>query len=134
MSNGADIAAEIHAALIEAGEAVGDGELICTLEKPGTGGPTTPWDATSPTTPDRYNVTAMEDNQRIRDMSGTLTGETLRTLTISAVGAVPEKDDRLAVGVASGDITADTVWSEIIEVRPLAPAGEALLYECDLGV
>ncbi|WP_406646868.1 hypothetical protein QEZ52_00310 [Aliisedimentitalea scapharcae] len=132
MSAGSEIASEIAAALAEAGEAVGNGPLLCTLRKPGSGGPTSPHDATPEPNPTLHELTAIEDNKHLRDRSGALIGKTLRTLTVNATGAVPQKGEEIAVGVASVDVTVDTRFDLIMEVRPVSPGGVAVMYELDL--
>lgn len=134
MSAGADIAAEIAAALAEAGEATGAGPLVCTLRKPATGGPETPWDTTPAGPPDLHELVAVDEYQQIQDASGTLTGQQIRKLTVNATGAVPQKADQIAIGVAKADVTADTRFEEIEVVRPVAPGGVALMYELELAV
>lgn len=136
MSAGSKIAEKVRKGLVKAGKKTGSGTLVCTLEKPATGGdePTTPWDVeTDPLgAATMYDVTAMDGNYRVRDASGTLIGQTVRTLTIAATGAAPAKNDRIAVGVAKADVDANTIWHEIAEVRPLQPGGVVLLFEVDL--
>ena len=131
--SGADIAAEIAAALAEAGEAVGTGPYLCTIRRAPVDEATTPWAMPSANDSVDYEVTAIEDVRDIRDMSGTLIGMQKRTLTINATGVQPLKSDRIAVGVAPADVTADTVFEEILAVKPLAPGGVALLYELELS-
>lgn len=133
MSAGADIAAEVAAALAEAGEAIGNGPLICTLRKAGAGGPTKPWDTTPADDPGLHELVAVDEYQQIRDAAGTLTGEQIRKLTVNATGAVPEKADRIAIGVAKADVAADTLFEEIKMVRPVAPGGVALMFELELA-
>lgn len=133
MSLGSDIAAEVKDALIEAATATGDGPLVCTIRKASATGPETPWDATEEGEPTLHEVYAIDSNERIRDASGTLTEETRRTLTIDATGVVPEIADEIAVAVAADEVDANTAFHEITDVRPLAPGGEALLYEVDLA-
>ncbi len=135
MSNrGTVIAAKIEAGLARAGARIGGGAMTCTLRKASTTGPATPWDTTTEGTPDDYDVTALEFNREIRDAGGMLTGQARRTLLVSATGAVPEKDDRIAVGVTRSAVTTSTVWSEVAEVRQPVSAGTALMYEVDLVV
>ena len=129
--SGAAIAAEIAAALAEAGEATGAGPLICTLEKfiDARTNPLQPL----PVSQSFYPLTAVDFPVRIRDQAEILVGRTQRTLTVNATGAVPEKNDRIAVGVAPDvAVTNSGYWHRIIEVRPLAPGGTALLYEIDI--
>ncbi len=77
-------------------------------------------------------VYCLEGVREIRDMNGSTILQTLRTLTISATGQAPAKGQQIAVGVTADDVTNSTKWSEIAEVRPLSPAGVAVLYEVDL--
>ena len=106
--------AEVGAALAEVGFAV-------TLRKAGT--PTGPdWNPT-PGTPTNHQLFALQEFNQVRDRSGTLTDQVQRTLTVSATGVEPKQGDEIQV---NGD------WLEILAVRPLAPGGEALLYECDI--
>jgi hypothetical protein len=98
--------------------------------------PQNPWEepADPANDPVDYQVVAIEDVRDIRDMNGTLIGTQKRTLTIDATGVQPLKSDVIAVGVAKADVAADTVFEEIIAVKPLAPSGVALLYELELSV
>lgn len=135
--SGPDIAAEVAAALAEAAAAVGTGPYICTLRRASTepDEPQTPWDepADPVNPPQLFAVTAVEDMREVRDMTGALIGVTKRTLTIDATGVVPLKSDQIAVGVAPADVDANIRFEEILSVRPLSPAGVALLYELDLS-
>lgn len=134
--SGADIAAEIAAALAEAGAAVGTGPYICTIRREGDGGPQTPSEVgvVPEAVPQLFPVTAIESVQDLRDMSGTLIGVKKRTLTINATGVAPLNSDTIAVGVAPDAITSQTVFEEILAVTPLSPGGTALLYELSLAV
>ena len=136
--SGLDIQAEIAAALVEAGEAVGTGAYTCTIRRASTEAdePKTPWDppADPANEPTEYPVTAIEDVQDVRDISGMLVGIQKRTLTINATGVAPLKSDVIAVGVAPDDVTNATVFEEIIAVKPLSPGGVVLLYELELAI
>jgi hypothetical protein len=136
--SGAEIASEVAAALAEAGEAVGTGPYICTIRRASDepDEPQTPWDepADPANAPTDYPVTAVEDVKEIRDMTGNLIGVQKRTLTINATGVEPLKSDTIAVGVAPDDVTSDTVFEEILAVKPFAPAGTVLLYELSLAI
>jgi len=125
------IAAEVDAALKSVADVSQPGGYPSTLQMPPAGSPANPWDppAGSPTYATVYVV---EGVREIRDAVGTTVLQTLRTLMVSAVGAGPNKGQQIAVGVAETDVTEDTVWNEIAEVRPLAPVGVAVLYEVDL--
>ena len=131
--SGSQIAAEVAAALAEAGEATGNGPLICTIGRnTGTG---TPWDNNVSTVPDLlYPVTGIENMQDVRDMTGMLVGMKKRTLTINATGVTPLKSDTIAVGVAPGDVVEGTKFEEIISVSPLSPGGTVLLYRLELAI
>lgn len=88
------------------------------------------WNPT-PSAPTYLTIHVIEDSREMRDANGTLIGQTVRTLTTTAVpGIVPSDDDTIAVGVSDG--ASATEWLEIAAVRPLAPAGVAVLYEIDL--
>jgi len=121
----AAIAAEVSGDIGEIG-------FTSTLRRAGVGGPLSPSDETSVPAPVDFEVTVIDDNYRVRDASGTLIAKTQRTLTIGATGVVPTKADLIAVGVAKADVGVDTVWTTIMEVRPLSPGGVDLLYEIDL--
>jgi hypothetical protein len=125
------IAEEIAAGLSDAGTELGGGAFVSCLRKK-VSGPTNPYDDTSATY-EYSDITGLDFDRQVIDASGTLIQQTQRTLTLEATGAEPTQADTIAVGVASDDVTADTVWSVITEVRPLAPAGVALLYEVDLA-
>ncbi|HEV7435342.1 MAG TPA: hypothetical protein VGO22_10785 [Pseudorhizobium sp.] len=91
------------------------------------------WDP-QPGEPVYKTLYAVEGFQEVRDASGTLIGQTRHTLTVTAdPDAVPMKSHQVAVGVKAEDVGADTAFVEIIEVRPLAPAGVAVLYELDIA-
>ena len=131
--SGAEIAAEVAAALAEAGEAVGTGAYICTIGRMTSTG--TPWDNTVGIAPDLlYPVTAVESVQAVRDMPGMLVGIQKRVLTINATGVAPLKSDTIAVGVAPADVTDSTVFEEIIAVSPLDIAGVPLYYDLQLAI
>ncbi|MFC6760448.1 hypothetical protein ACFQFQ_14625 [Sulfitobacter porphyrae] len=102
--SGADIAAEVAAALSEAGEATGSGPYICTIRRASSepDEPQNPWD--EPADPENestlYPVTAIQEVKDIRDMTGMLVGIQKRTVTVSATGVAPLKSDKIACGVA----------------------------------
>lgn len=131
----ADIAAEIHAALIEAAEATGQGEYTATLTRPAAEsgsdpGAGTPWgDAATGSVqdPDAFTVTVLDDGTKTRysrDDGGALIPRTVRVLTVSALGEAPQMGDRITLAGGTHEITA---------VEPLAPGGEALLFEVELA-
>ena len=73
----------------------------------------------------------------LRDINGTLIGMAKRTVTISgAAGVVPHDDDRIVLGMTSAQVTtagdANVAWRDLVSVKPLAPAGIAVLYELTL--
>jgi hypothetical protein len=122
------IAAEVDAALKSVG--LTDEGYIATLAIPGEAAGSSYDPVFGP--PTFAELAVIEDTHRLRDINGTLINQTRRTLTVSATGIVPLKGYTVAVGVAVADIALDTVWTAIEEVRPLAPAGIAVLYEIDL--
>ncbi len=71
-------------------------------------------------------ITVVDLNQRVRDQSGTLIGQSQRTLYVStSAGVVPEKDDKVVIGGTE---------HEIGEVRALSPGGTVVFYEVDLAI
>lgn len=112
----ASIAAEVGAAITDIGVAV-------TLEKRTLVGPVTPWDTTLETPWTAHTIYAVPDTERHRDATGILIGTTRDTLTVSAVGIVPAKGDRVLVR---------GTWRELEEVRVLWQGGVDLLYELSL--
>lgn len=115
MENWAAIASEVAGAIASVGFAV-------TLEKPGV--PTGPEWAPTPGTPATFVLTALDETIDIKDGAGTLTGKTMRQLTVGATVAVPNKGDRIQVR---------GVWHEIMDVKPLAPGGGDLMFELRLA-
>lgn len=125
------IAAEVDAALKSvAGIGMPDG-FPATLQIPPVGAPANPWDPPSGS-PTYATVYVVEGVREIRDAAGMTVVQTQRTLMVSATGAVPAKGQSVAVGVAAEDVAPSTIWNEIAEVRPVSPAGIAVLYEVDL--
>lgn len=130
------IASEVSGALKSIGST--DAGFPVTLRrKTTTGG--TPWDSSSSVTTFAYTTFAGFDKvEDVRDRSGTLIGQTRRTLMVDAVaGIVPSKDDEVAVGItaeqAEGDATLGT-WLEIVDVKPLSPAGTPVMYAIDVSI
>ena len=83
--------------------------------------------------PTYLQLHGVEDYQRIKDQAGTLIGQTMHTLMVTADGGtVPLKSHKIALGVLVADASESSAWVEIAEVRPLSPAGIAVLYELDL--
>ncbi|KIC22504.1 hypothetical protein [Leisingera sp. ANG-Vp] len=135
--SGADIAEEIAAALAEAGEAVGDGPLLCTLRKAAEGAKLNPRnvgaDGLPVTSADTlHELTAVQSFQQVRDASGTLLAQQVRKVTVNATGAEPKEGDHIAVGVALADAAEDTKYLRIEKVIPFAPGGVALSYDLEL--
>ncbi len=126
------IAAEVDAALRSVADISQPNGFPATLRIPAGGAPTNPWD------PPGGDVTyaelvVIQDTREVRDAAGTLIGQTIRTLTCSATGVEPHDDYGIAVGVHMADVTDDTTFEDIMAVRPLVPAGVAVLYEVDIS-
>lgn len=114
------IRARIDAGLRRAGERTGGGPFIVTLVKPGT--MIGPEHDPRPGPATEHPLTVIQESQMQRDQRGTLIGEAMHGLIVSAhESSVPERQDRIRMG--------DGREVEIIEVAPLAPGGVALLYE-----
>ncbi len=118
MSNGSDIASEIEAALIEAGEATGDGEFTGTLiqksANTGTGYSPVYSDPTETTVAivvSSYSKFLIDDK--------TIKANDREILITAAAGVTPAAKDHLKIG-------DDTYM--LITVDPVSPGGTDLLY------
>jgi hypothetical protein len=121
---GLAIAAEVAAALAEAGAATGNGPLIGSLKKR-AGNPAAPPQnpfavATPPTPPAPVPVTIIEGSYDLRHIDGVMILATDRKVMMDATGPVPAPGDTLEIGGLD---------HAIISVRPEAPGGVALMYE-----
>lgn len=126
------IADEIAAALAEAGEATGNGPLLCRLRRPATEtgeDAGTPWGNAAtgtPPEPDEFTVTALEDEAKTRyskSDDGALIPRRVRVLTVSATGEAPKVGDTIVL--PDGEHVIDMV-------EPTAPAGVALMFEVEI--
>lgn len=126
------IAAEVAEAIRSVSDVSQTNGYPVTLRIPGTlTGPG--WDPQIDP-PTYKTLYAVEGFQEIRDASGTLIGQTRHTLTVTAdPDAVPMKSHQVAIGIAAEDADEQSGWVDIEEVRPLAPAGVAVLFEIDLS-
>ncbi|MFG6535785.1 hypothetical protein [Sulfitobacter sp. CS16] len=132
MSAGTDIAAEVLAGLVEAGEVTGNGPMICTLRRPAPDGPADPWGGGG-SGPTYHEATAVQTQKHIRDASGTLVGQTKTVLLVDATGVSPLKSDYVAVNLRIADVMSDTRFHEIADVETVAPAGVALMHKVTLA-
>ncbi|MCA2013515.1 hypothetical protein LCM17_18640 [Cereibacter sphaeroides] len=115
---GADIAAEIAAALREAGAEVGDGApLIATLTK--TPRPENPGDP-DPGPPVGYAVAVMVSDYDLQHVDGTQIQAHDRQVLMEAAEVAPLPGDKLTVN--------GTAYN-VIRAMPLEPGGVALMYE-----
>lgn len=118
--SGADIAAEVAAALREAGAEVGTGSpLIATLTKtPRRQNPGDP----DPGPPVNHSVAVLISEYDRRHVDGTQIQAQDRRVLMEAVGigVVPLPGDKLTVG--------GTVYN-VITAMPLDPGGVAIMYE-----
>ncbi len=77
----------------------------------------------------------VEGFQEIRDQSATLIGQARHTLTVTAdPDAIPLKSHTVAIGITTEQADESSAWIEVVEIRPLAPSGVAVLYEIDVQV
>lgn len=134
--NWSAIAAEVDGALREIGDVTQPNGFPVTLRKVVvTGG--NPWDPESGTpTPTYTEFVGFETTQELRDINGTLTGQTRHTITVNATaGVVPHDDDRIALNMTAANAAAApaSVWVDILAVRPLSPSGIPVLFEIDLA-
>ena len=131
------VAAEVEDALVSIGDVSQPNGYSATIRKTGAGAPANPWDPPAGV-PTYHPVIVLVSDKELRDVNGTLIGQTKRTITISgAAGVVPSDDDTIILGQALAYVDDETdaglAWQEIMAVRPLAPAGVAVLYELDLA-
>ena len=120
--SGADIAAEVAAAIREVGADVGAGALIASLIRPAAQ-PQNPWDAPAgePTT---YNLPVMDEGIKLRHDAGTLVQRRAHMLMVPALGIVPLTSDRINLrGREYAVLAVDT----------LAPGGVDRYYEVEIG-
>ncbi|WP_138438589.1 hypothetical protein [Marinobacter alexandrii] len=86
------------------------------------------------TTPTYTTVHCIERNERVRSADGSYVDMSRRTLTVTAEPDFePTKSDTVAVGITEEEADETSDWRVITEVRPLSPAGTAVLYELDLS-
>ena len=127
------IAAEVDEAIKSVGST--DEGYAATLRKVTTTGGSIYDPAAGTTTPGYTTLRVIESNTRERDRQGNLVGTKRRTLTVAAVyGVVPEKADKIALGITADAADENSEWQEIDEVYPLSPAGTAVLYDIDLVI
>lgn len=107
----------------EVADAISDVGFVATLtRRTNVGG--TAWKPASFTTVD-YNVVVIDDQIRIRNQDGSLTGQSQRVLTMSALGSTtPQKDDMILVRGTT---------HVVLDVLPTAPGGVDLLFDVVIG-
>lgn len=117
--SGADIAAEVAAALREVGRETGAGEFIAMLIRPATQ-PANPWDPPAGE-PTEHPVAVMVEQYAQNLIDGTLIRAEDRHVMMEAAGITPTTADRLQIGADEYSILA---------VMPEAPGGVALYFTC----
>ena len=129
MENWTAIAAEVDEA-IKSVASTDAGYPATIRRQSSTGGD--PWE---PTTSTAYTaIRVIEENRRVRSADGSYVDMVKRTLTMAATpGFTPQRSDDVALGITASEATADSKWLVITEVRALAPAGVAVLYEIELS-
>jgi hypothetical protein len=129
MEDWAAIAAEVDEA-IKSVASTDEGYPATIRSQSSTGGD--PWE---PTTSTAYTtIRVIEEDRRVRSADGTYVDMVKRTLTTaSKAGFVPKKSDEIAVGITASEASDSSDWLVITEVRALAPAGVAVLYEIELS-
>jgi hypothetical protein len=106
----------------EVAEAIASVGFMATLYRR-TASPGLEWQPPSFTTAE-YTVIVIDDQIKVRNAVGELTGETRRVLTMSALGTVPQKDDRVLVRGTT---------HVVLDVLPVAPGGVDLLFDVEIG-
>lgn len=128
------IAAEVSDALRSVSDtSIPDGFPV-TLRKQTTSGGNS-WDPGSGTTTPTYTTLyGIIDTKELRDINGTLIGETKKTLTVNATGTVPSDDDFVALGITATQANDASAWRAIVAVRPVGPIPtHPVAYEIDLA-
>jgi hypothetical protein len=115
--SGAQIAAEVNAALLEVARDVGDGEFLVTLRQPPVP-PADPW-GQSGGSPVETELRAMVSSYPQTLIDGTLIQQNDRRVMLSAVGPKPSAIDSLIIAGVS---------HRIISVQETGPSGVALYY------
>ena len=116
--SGAQIAAEVHAALAEASIATGDGVYPVTLLEPATQ-PANPWDSPAGA-PIEHEVNAVISDYPLSMIDDTLIRQGDKRMMLSATVVAPKVNWR----VISGGVNY-----AILSVREIGPGGVALYYE-----
>ena len=115
------IAAEVKAGLASVGDVShGAAGFQVALHKPGSPG-ANPWDP--PTDGADYLLTAVEYPVDIKNRDGTLIQNDDVFLMLEATSVVPALEDTITVG--------DDLF-HVVNVKPLKPAGIAVLYDVQL--
>ena len=129
MENWTAIAAEVDEAIKSVAST--DAGYPATIRRQSSSGGD-PWE---PTTTSAYTtIRVIEENRRVRSADGSYVDMVKRTLTMAATpGFTPQRSDDVALGITASEATADSKWLVITEVRALAPAGVAVLYELELS-
>jgi len=129
MENWTAIAAEVDEA-IKSVASTDAGYPATIRRQSSTGGD--PWE---PTTSTAYTtIRVIEENRRVRSADGSYVDMVKRTLTMAATpGFTLQRSDDVALGITASQATDESNWLVITEVRALAPAGVAVLYELELS-
>lgn len=115
--SGADIAAEVNAALAEVALDVGDGSFTVTLVIPAAQ-PVNPW-GTPAGAPEEVELNALVSDYPLSQIDGTLIRREDKKFLLPATGPRPAMDCK---------IIADKIYS-IVAIRDLAPSGVSIYYE-----
>ena len=116
--SGADIAAEVFAALGEVADDAGDGDFTVTFISPAPL-PENPWDAPDGE-PTQFELRAFVEAFRQEQVDDTLIFAGDRKVMVDALGEVPTTADRVIL--PEGEFA-------ILSVEPLSPAGVPLYYQ-----
>lgn len=126
------VAAEVEGALRSIGDMSQPDGFPVALRRMSAGDPYNPDAGTTPTYTD---FVALDEKREVRDASGMLVGQTVRTITVNATtGVTPTERDTIAIGIKAADAGDASPWEEILAVRTLAPAGVAVYHEMDIAI
>lgn len=127
--SGPEVAAEIAAGLAEAGRALGQGEPVHTIRRPGANSRGSPHNTKPEPWPVFHELVGIETSRKIRDEAGSLIGRSVRVLKVGATGIEPKKGDEIAPWTTARQIAEITKFETIAEVTTKQIGGVPLSYE-----
>lgn len=117
--NGANIANQVHAGLVQAALATGSGTFVSLLRrKVGVAF-------------EYYDVVCVQTRKKSFD-AAMMVERSSKVLLVSPKSEKPMKGDHIAVGFTESQLSDITNWARIGQVQAIEPAGVVLLYRLTL--